>query len=204
MSFSRFSGLNRKPIVGLIIAVALVLALCSCHGQKKPPPKPWETEQNVRNPEEVKWTYMPGGLTINLKAVDDLNLFEGFSHNLMLCIYQLSSPAEFKELASNVGGIRKLLECGRFDKAVVNAERRFISPGEETTLTLDRAEGARHVGLVAGYNDFQPGLVTTMYSFPVAEKRGGRWPWSSNVYNPGVLAVDVLLGPGSIQRIGVE
>ncbi|PTN35975.1 type VI secretion system lipoprotein TssJ [Desulfonatronum sp. SC1] len=186
----------------------LLFFLSACHGYpppgKKPPPKPWETLQNAASPDQVKWTYLPGGLTLNLKADKDLNLFEGFSHNILLCTYQMSSPAAFQELAANLGGIRKLLECARFDQSVVHVERRFISPGQESTFVLDRAEGAQHIGLAAGYNDLQPGLVTTLYSFPVVTGRDGWWPWSSDVYNPGTLTMDILLGPNSIQRMGVE
>lgn len=192
----------------LVILFLLIFCLTACHGYpppgKKTPPKPWETPQNAPSTDQVKWTYYPGGLTLNLKADRNLNLFEGFSHNILLCTYQMTAPAAFQELAANLGGIRKLLECARFDQTVVHVERRFISPGQESTFVLDRAEGARHVGLVAGYNDLQPGLVTTLYTFPILTSKDGWWPWSSDVYNPGTLTMDILLGPNSIQRMGVE
>jgi predicted component of type VI protein secretion system len=227
---SRFTGLGRKVCASisadilssrgvqpspftlqpstLSLFLLLILCLTACHGYpppgKKAPPKPWETPQNAASPDQVKWSYLPGGLTMNLKADKNLNLFEGFSHNILLCTYQMTAPAAFQELAANIGGIRKLLECARFDQTVVHVERRFISPGQESTFVLDRAEGGQHVGLVAGYNDLQPGLVTTMYSFPVTTNKDGWWPWSSDVYNPGTLTMDILLGPNSIQRMGVE
>jgi type VI secretion system VasD/TssJ family lipoprotein len=186
----------------------LIFVLTACHGYpppgKKPPPKPWETPQNAESPDQVKWTYLPGGLTLNLKADKNLNQFEGFSHNVLLCMYQLTAPAAFQELAANVGGIRKLLACERFDQTVVHVERRFISPGQESTFSLDRAEGAQHVGLVAGFNQLETGLVTTLYTVPVVTGRDGMWPWSSDVYNPGTLTMDILLGSNSIQRMGVE
>ena len=67
----------------------LLFVLTACHGYpppgKKAPPKPWETLQNAASPDQVKWTYLPGGLTLNIKAEKDLNLFERFSHNILLC-----------------------------------------------------------------------------------------------------------------------
>ncbi len=201
---TRLKGHSGWMFLRLLITAALVFGLVSCHGQKKPPPKPWETPQDASSPEQIKWSYMPGALTINIKADENLNPFEGFTHNVMLCIYQLDDPAPFQELAANKGGIRKLLECGRFDESVVKVDRRFIQPGEETSIVLDRAEGGRHVGLAAGYNEIQPGMMTSMSSFPVTEHRGGMWPWSSKVYNPGTLTMDILLGPDEIQRMGVE
>ncbi|MFH1019078.1 MAG: type VI secretion lipoprotein TssJ [Pseudomonadota bacterium] len=191
---------------GLAAVVLLGLAACSSHssGAKPPPPKPWEVPQNAASPGQVKWAYQPGALTLNLEADKDLNLFEGFSHNVLLCTYQLTEPAPFQELAANPGGIRKLLECARFDPAVVHVERRFISPGQEISLVMDRAEGARHFGMVAGYNTLQPGLATTLYSFPITSTRAGWLPWSSQIYNPGTLIMNIILGPNSIQRLGVE
>lgn len=192
---------------GALAAVGLLgLVACGVHsaGTKPPPPKPWEVPQNAASPEQVKWAYEPGGLTLHLKADPELNLFEGFSHNLVLCMYQLTEPAPFQELAANPGGIRKLLECVRFDPTVVHVERRFISPGQEASLVMDRAEGARHFALVAGYNHLQPGLVTTLYSFPVTASRAGWLPWSAPVYNPERLTMNIILGSNSIQRLGVE
>lgn len=191
----------RHPLVTALALLLLLFFLQGC--ASKPPPKPWEVPQDAAKPEEVKWTYLPGGLIINLEADQQLNLFEDFSHNLLFCSYQLSDPAPFKELAASLGGIYKLLECGRFDPSVVQVDRRFIAPGQQSSLVMDRAEGARHVGLVAGYQELQPGLVTTLYSFPIAADRAGLRPWSKK-YNPEKLTINILLGPDSIQRLGVE
>jgi type VI secretion system VasD/TssJ family lipoprotein len=185
-----------------ILAAALVFGLTACQGAPQAA-KPYAIPQNAPRPDQVKWTYLPGGLILNVKADNELNPFEGFSHNLMLCVYQLSGPDLFQELAAGIGGIRKMLECAPFDPTVVHVARHFIFPGEEAALVMDRAEGARYVGLVAGYNDIQPGMVTTLYAFPVSENSKGWSPWSK-VYNPGILTVDILLDTHSIQRIGVD
>lgn len=197
----KFSGYS---VSGKFCLAALVLIfLASC--QQATQPKPWESPQNAPSPEAVHWNYMPKGLALNIEALSFLNYSEGFAYNLMLCTYQLSAPAAFQELAATPGGIHKLLQCERFDPAVVQVERHFIQPGEKRTLLLDRAEGARHVGLVAGYNQPEPGLVTRLYTFPLtSHRRHGWWPWSSRVYNPGTLSLDLLLDDRSLQLMGVE
>jgi len=108
----------------------------------------------------------------------------------------------FEELAANEGGIRKLLACDRFDKSVVHYERRFVNPGSNATLSLDRAEGAQFMGVAAGYYDLQPGLVTRTWQFPLKVDQEGSLFWKSDVYSPGTLTMDLLLGPISIQRMG--
>lgn len=193
----------------MTLALTAMLILSGCHGYPPPDPnkqpdKPWAVNQNAKSPDQVKWTYLPGGLVLNLTTTPDLNTYEGYTHNVLLCIYQLNAPAAFQELASNAGGILKLLKCTRFDPTVVHVERHFVSPGQKSTLILDRAEGAQYMALVAGFNDLQPGLVTTLYSFPVTTGRDGWTPWAADVYNPGGLTMNILLGANSIQRMGVE
>jgi len=168
------------------------------------PPKPYAVAQNADNPQSVKWTFAPGALTVNLTASPDLNTYEGYSHSVLLCIYQLDASAAFKELSANNGGLLRLLACDRFDKSVVHFERHFVSPGANVTLRLDRAEGAQFVGLVTGYYDLQPGMVTRVGQFPLKVDQQGWLFWKSDVYNPGPLTMDILLGPKSIQRMGGE
>lgn len=186
----------------LLSAVLCCLLLAACGGSKPPPPKPYEVPQKAESPQAMKWTYAPRALTLEYTADPELNTYEGFSHNLLLCIFQLGDPAAFEELAANEGGIRKLLACDRFDKSVVHFERRFVSPGSKATLTMDRAEGAQFVGVVAGYYDLQPGLVTRTWQFPLKVDQEGMLFWKSDVYSPGTLDMFLLFGPNSIQRMG--
>lgn len=192
-----------------VFAAVACLLLAACGGgssgsgaQPAPQPKPYEIPQKAESPQAVKWGYMPRALTLNLAAGPDLNTYEGLAHNLVLCIYQLGEPSAFEELAASQGGIRRLLACDRFDKSVTHYERRFVSPGSNATLALDRAEGAQFVAVVAGYYDFQPGFVTRTWQIPLNVAQEGHLFWKSNVYSPGSLTMDLLLGPNSIQRMG--
>lgn len=187
----------------LVPVVLCCVFLAACGGKPAPPPpKPYEVPQKAENPQTVKWSYAPRALTLELNADPALNTYEGFSHNVVLCIFQLGEPAVFEELAANQGGIRKLLACDRFDKSVVHFERRYVSPGSKSTLVLDRAEGAQFLGVVAGYYDLQPGMVTRSWQFPLKVDQEGSLFWKSDVYSPGTLVMDLLLGPNSIQRMG--
>lgn len=186
----------------LLSALLCCAFLAACGGKPAPPPKPYEVPQKAESPQAVKWGYAPRALTLELNADPALNTYEGFSHNVVLCIFQLSEPSAFEELAANQGGIRKLLACDRFDKSVVHFERRYVSPGSKSTLALDRAEGAQFLGVAAGYYDLQPGMVTRSWQFPLKVDQEGWLFWKSDVYSPGTLEMDLLLGPNSIQRMG--
>jgi type VI secretion system VasD/TssJ family lipoprotein len=179
------------------LTLVLCLGLIACGGATSAA-KPADAPQNAASPELVQWTRQPGGLTLDLTADARLNLFEGFTHNTMLCIYQMSDPVLFTELAASLGGLQQLLVCAPLDPSVVDVQRRFVSPGETTHLVLDRPAGARFVGLVAGYNDPQPGYTTALHSFPVSQHRAGWWPWSK-AYGPGSLRLTIMLKPNSLQ-----
>lgn len=198
LSRGAFSRLPAAFAYGLLCT----LLLSACGGKPAPPPKSYEVPQKADNPQAVKWGYMPRGLTLVLNADPGLNAYDGFSHNVVLCVFQLSDPSVFDELSANEGGIRKLLACDRFDKSVVHYERRFVSPGSKATLTMDRSEGAQFVGVVAGYFDLQPGLVTRNWQIPLKVSQEGWLFWKSDVYDPGTLGMELLLGPNSIQRTG--
>ncbi len=185
----------------LWLGAAFFLSLAACGGATSAA-RP-ESRQNAPSPELVQWTYQPNGLTLNLTAEADLNPFEGFTHNLLLCVYQLSDPTLFEALSASEGGIEKLLTCASLDPGMVEAQRHFVSPGESTHLVLARAAGARYVGLVAGYNDLQPGKATALHPFPVTAHRHGWWPWSK-AYAPGTLTLQILLNANSIHSTGVE
>lgn len=189
------------PLACALAACAALAAGCSSK-PPPPPPKPYEVPQKADSPQAVKWGYAPRALTLELNADPELNTYDGFSHNVLLCIFQLSDTAAFEELAANQGGLRKLLACDRFDKSVVHFERRYISPGSQSTLVLDRAEGAQFLAVAAGYYALVPGMVTRSWQFPLKVEQEGSLFWKSDVYSPGGLQMDLLLGPRSIQRMG--
>jgi len=195
-------GGSLRLLPSLLCGLLCGLLLAACGGPKPPPPKPYEVPQKAESPQAMKWTYAPRALTLEYTADVELNSYDGFSHNLVLCIFQLGELSAFEELAANEGGIRKLLACDRFDKSVVHFERRFVNPGSKATLTMDRAEGAQFVGIVAGYYDLQPGLVTRTWQFPLKVDQEGSLFWKSDVYSPGTLDMYLLFRPNSIQRMG--
>ena len=196
-------------LVNLFYSVGFALGLMAVIGgtvscaSKPPPPKPWEIPQDAKSPDQLKWTYEPKGLTLDITADQNLNPFSGFAHSTLLCVYQLSAPAAFQELSSNEGGLLKLLQCDRFDPSAVKTDRLFLTPGEKATKVFDRAEGASHVGLVAGFYELKTGSATVLAAFPVTKTRKHMWS-VKHVYNPGTLTLTVLVGPDSIQNQGLN
>jgi len=174
-----------------ILFILVVLALTGC------PPKPAPPSIPV----EPKPTYTEKFISVHLKADSQLNLYDGSSHATHVCVYQLSDPNTFNQLSENEMGIGKLLVCDRVDAGpplpgVAFAKKFIVQPGADQTFELDRAEGARYVGVVAGYfGQMQKGRVTRLYTIPTSEER----EQGVVVIKQKPLKINLFLGPQALQ-----
>jgi predicted component of type VI protein secretion system len=130
-----------------------------------------------------------------------LNLYQNRPHTLHLCVYQVSDPNGFNQLSEEKEGLYKLLECQRFDPSVTNARRLVVQPGQEETFHLDRAEGTKYVGIVAGYYALEKSNVVRFHRLVLEERReaGG-----ARVTKPAPLDVALYLAPQSLQSMGAK
>jgi type VI secretion system VasD/TssJ family lipoprotein len=137
------------------------------------------------------YLYEESAITLDLKSAEDLNLYDGQAHTLLLCVYQLKNPSTFKQLAEENEGITTLLDCSRFDPSVTGSKRLVIQPNEETIRTLDRAEGTKYVGIVAGYYKMQKENMIHLENVPL-----------SMLKNPNKMEIRLFLGSQEIQDRG--
>ena len=146
----------------------------------------------------VEWSYEKSAIRLHLKGDPQLNLYQGSAHTLMVCIYSLKDPNAFTQLADEKEGIPRLLECGRFDPSVTQAKRLVIQPGRDVIESLDRPEGAKYVGLAAGYYDLRKERAVRLFPIPVTEEKRG----STLILRPGVFEQRLTLGAHQIQETG--
>jgi type VI secretion system VasD/TssJ family lipoprotein len=145
------------------------------------------------------WTYEKDAVRIHIKADPKLNLDQGVPHTLMICLYQLKDPNAFDNLSEDRDGIYKLLDCNLFAPSVATAKRVIVGPGQDTTVTLDRAAGARYVAAAAGYYDLQKDRMIRLYDIPtVVESKGiiNR----TKISKPGPFRLEMELGPLQIKQ----
>ncbi|MBJ6750692.1 type VI secretion lipoprotein TssJ [Geomonas anaerohicana] len=105
-------------------------------------------------------------IRLKVQADPQLNRYDRNSHALLLCLYQLKEPDGFRQLAQNREGVPKLLECGRFDPSVVNAQLLVVQPGQELSQSCDKGTDARYLGLATGYYSFGKRKVTELLAMP--------------------------------------
>ena len=150
-------------------------------------------------PPPPEWRYQKDGIRLRVKADPKLNLFQGDPHTLLVCVYDLRDPNAFNQLADEKEGLAKLLDCGRFDSSVASSKRLVIQPGQELNESMDRAEGAKYVGLVAGYYSLQKDKSVRLYPIPILEESKGL-VFRTKTSIPAILNLDLYLGPQEIQE----
>ncbi len=148
----------------------------------------------------AKWKYEERAVLLHIKADRQLNLYSGKPHTLHLCVYQLREPNAFNQLSGDEDGLYDLLECNLFDESVTTTKKLIIHPGKDLTFTLDRADGARYIGIVAGYNVLDSKRMTRLYDIPIMIKKRGfikRTKYESPVH----LNIDITLGSKQIKKL---
>jgi type VI secretion system VasD/TssJ family lipoprotein len=140
------------------------------------------------------WKYEKDAISLLYKSDSQLNSYQGNPHTIMLCIYQLRDPNAFNQLIEDEEGLSKLLECGKFDQSVTSSKRLVVYPAKETTETLDRAEGTKYVGIVAGYYMLRKERAVRFYTVPL----------SFILNNPSPLQISLYLGSQEIQKLRGE
>lgn len=167
----------------MIIAFAAIL-MTACASAPLPSPE---------------WTYEKDAIEIQIKADPKLNFDDGVPHTLVLCLYQLRDPNTFNQLSDDTDGIYTLLECKLFDGSVATAKRLIVHPGQDTTIVLDRAEGAKYVAVAAGYYVLQKERMIRLIDIPVAIETKGLIK-RTKISKPGRLTIQLELGPSQIKK----
>jgi type VI secretion system VasD/TssJ family lipoprotein len=139
---------------------------------------------------QSKWEYEKSAIDLSIKSDPRLNLLQEKSHSLIVCIYHLRDLNGFNQLVDEKDGLPKLLECGRFDSGVTYAKRIVVQPNRETKESMDRTEGAKYVGIVAGYYDLQKDNAVRSFEIPL-----------SFFQNPKRLSICLDLGSQGIKEI---
>ena len=170
------------PVIRILFSLSMASLLFAC-----------SSAPLVKQPPE--WNYEKAAISVHFVSDPQLNLFQMQAHSLIICLYQLRDPNGFSQLVDEKDGLPKLLDCSRFDPSVTYAKRLVVQPNQDATELLDRTEGAKFVGIVAGYYVLQKDSATRSYAIPVTELAKGSAP----VQKPGKLGIDLHLGPQGIR-----
>ncbi len=119
------------------------------------------------------WTYENKAISISVRSSADLNEVSERPHALSLSVFQLSDTNTFAGLSTTRDGAIELLDKGKIDSTVAQFTRIIIQPGEKKLIKLDRAQTAKYVGIIAGYNQLDPTLDVHLFQIPVVPSKRG-------------------------------
>ncbi len=135
--------------------------------------------------------FAQNAVTIKYQADSQLNLVNNRPHSLLLVVYQLSSLNTFNSYAGYKDGVVKLLAGKSFDKSIASVHKEYIEPGSNGSILLNRAEGARYVAVVGGFNDLIPTKCSILVEITTETSRHGIWLTKRTTVNP--LTVNLVL-----------
>ncbi len=147
-----------------------------------------------------KWEPKKDGIILNLKSDNKLNVAKNKAYTLYFVIYQLTTPNAFNQLSEDEEGLSRLLSCKIFDPSVAAVKSIVIYPGSDVTYKIDRAEGARYVGVVAGYRTMTKERMVRLFEIPVHVKIDNILKMTQKLA-PGTLEVKLRLGPQQIEKL---
>jgi hypothetical protein len=125
-----------------------------------------------------------------------LNVVDGVSSGLTICLFQLAEPNKILALSQTKSGLLGLLGCAPETAGALSAERYFIQPGQTLDLILDRLEKARYLAVVAGYQDLRPNLATAILPMPI--QTGSKY-LIFKTYGPEILDAWLILKAQNMQ-----
>ena len=143
-----------------VVLVLLVLSACSSA----------PTELVV---EEEEWVYEVRAINLVIRATADVNSVGGRPHSIAIGVFQMNDPNTFSGLSVTREGAIELLQKGQIDESIVSFQMINIRPGEQRKVSINRAQTAKHIGVIAGYFKLNPNTDTNIFPIPVrALKRG--------------------------------
>jgi predicted component of type VI protein secretion system len=97
------------------------------------------------------WKKQANAIFLRVESLKSLNAFDNAPKALQMKVFQLSDSKAFLQAAKSSSGLKHLLVTEQIDPAVLGMERLIVLPGVSQSVSLDRLEGARYLGIVLGY-----------------------------------------------------
>lgn len=177
------------PRLGVLLACAFAVVLAGCAAANSA--MGGNTAKQARA--EVSWGFASDALLLEIDAADELNLYQGAPHTLLLTVFQMAEDKAFRKLIADPVALARALESNQPGSDFVLTQRYIVAPGKRTLLSLDRAGEARFIGIVAGYYRLDAASTARLFEVPLAVSSKG---WISSTYSaePAPLAIRLQLG----------
>ncbi len=171
------------------------------------------------------WKKKENAILLRVESLKSLNAFDNAPKALQMKVFQLTDSKAFLQAAKSASGLKHLLVTEQIDPAIVGMERLIVLPGVSQSVSLNRQEGARYIGIILGYATLKQEkifrlipIVTLDDSHP-SEKPAEESSLLSSLVNqqtrppevkplttghPATLKIDLLLEANGISKLEVD
>lgn len=237
--------MGSKKITKIVLLLALAVLTASClekndslTDNKEAANKVWQWDDEQKSwlyngslftpkPNEFAasvWKKKENAILLRVESLKSLNAFDNAPKALQMKVFQLSDAKAFLQAAKSTSGLRHLLVTEQIDPAIVGMDRLIVLPGVSQSLSLDRQEGARYIGIILGYASLKQDKIFRLIPIVAQEdSQSGEKPaeetslFSAFVNNkpphpekslkaghPVVLKINLLLEANGINKLEVD
>jgi type VI secretion system VasD/TssJ family lipoprotein len=186
------SSAGRAPSIKFSMGgLALCILLAACSSQ--------DLTHEQKALTALKWDYTENAIELSFTADNDLNQYDGQAHNLLVVVTQFDQISAFSAYTGSSQQLSSLLLMNSAPPGMIGLTRLFIEPGQTRQLSLPRLEGAKMVGIAAGYAHLDPTRSVKLYQIGVDVTSTGFFSktWTAT---PRPIAIDLLVGPDALLR----
>jgi type VI secretion system VasD/TssJ family lipoprotein len=116
---------------------------------------------------ETQWNYASAALTLKVSTDAALNNYDGEAHSVVLAVVQSSEAGPFYQLLDTPEQAARVLQGGRPPSGLQQVTRYALEPGRKASIRLDRAQGARFLGVIAAFYDVPLAKTARLFNLPV-------------------------------------
>jgi type VI secretion system VasD/TssJ family lipoprotein len=146
---------------------------------------------------EISWPFEKDAILVDLVMDHDLNLFNDQAHTLVLGLYQTAEETSFQKILTSAELISNTLTLGANSEGILQLDRYALNPGKRIILKVNRVQGTKYVGVIAGYYNQETATSTRIFRIPLNMESEG-WITKSYTAIPSVLAFRLFLGKSGI------
>mgnify|MGYP000642283202 FL=1 len=138
-----------------------------------------------------------GMLTFQISPDTQLNSLNEISNSCALLFLQSSGKKTLQDLMNNPALIKQFFSGSGKADGILKVDKYIAMPGQEITLHIDRSEGAKYVGVIAGYYPFPGKQHMLLLDIPVDVVEEGWWNKSLHA-SLSPLSKNISMGKESI------
>ena len=144
----------------LLITMVLPFFITACSDK-------YSEQDKIQAINNVDTPFGAGMLTFQISPDTQLNSLNEISNSCALLFLQSSGKKTLQDLMNNPALIKQFFSGSGKADGILKVDKYIAMPGQEITLHIDRSEGAKYVGVIAGYYPFPGKQHMLLLDIPV-------------------------------------